>query len=393
MALFQNFTPEARLALAAGVLGGSNIGTGLSQGLQTALPIMESQKQKTEAEAIRNKTALALRGLSPELSQAVQDGIMEPSAAYSLYLKQQQAAKEAAKPKYVWHDGKMIRLNETTGENSLVADYSGEKKRNLISTRNGIYDADSQQWITPPEGVNPGDSVDYGLNPIWFKDQDGKYKLGVPGKDGSFKILPTPENMEPLPGVNNVDQGTFIGVQDKKTGDTIRTMEKDVAGQKEQEKLGAEIGAIKAALPSARVTAAIVAKDVEDLKKDAGLAWAVGPVDSRFPTMFPSTARAESKIDKLKGSSFLQAREMLRGGGQITDFEGQRAEAAIARLSTAQNEEDFKDALDEYNSAVQEGLKKLEAVAAGNLDFGKTPTADQKTNPQVDSLVEQYRTK
>ena len=51
------------------------------------------------------------------------------------------------------------------------------------------------------------------------------------------------------------------------------------------------------------------------------------------------------------------------GGGAITDFESQKAEAAFARLNQAQSPEDFKAALDEFNSAVKEGVRKLEQQA------------------------------
>jgi len=108
-----------------------------------------------------------------------------------------------------------------------------------------------------------------------------------------------------------------------------------------------------------------VADEIKQIIEDPALEQALGPVESRLPTMREATARVESRIDKLAGQSFLQAREMLRGGGQITDFEGQRAEAAMARLNRAQSVADFKAALNEFNDAVAEGIRKLEAAAGG----------------------------
>ena len=47
-------------------------------------------------------------------------------------------------------------------------------------------------------------------------------------------------------------------------------------------------------------------------------------------------------LDQINGSAFLQAFETLKGGGQITEVEGNKATAAIARLNRAQSDSEFK---------------------------------------------------
>jgi hypothetical protein len=71
------------------------------------------------------------------------------------------------------------------------------------------------------------------------------------------------------------------------------------------------------------------------------------------------TARVKARIDQIKGGAFLQAFESLKGGGQITELEGQKAEAAQSRLNTAQSEEDFKNALMEYKFYIEQGIRRL----------------------------------
>lgn len=71
------------------------------------------------------------------------------------------------------------------------------------------------------------------------------------------------------------------------------------------------------------------------------------------------TARVKARIDQIKGGAFLQAFESLKGGGQITELEGQKAEAAQSRLNTAQSEEDFKDALREFRFYINQGIRRL----------------------------------
>jgi hypothetical protein len=53
------------------------------------------------------------------------------------------------------------------------------------------------------------------------------------------------------------------------------------------------------------------------------------------------------RVEQLQGRAFLQAFESLKGGGQITEVEGKKATQAIARLSTAQSEPAFREALTE----------------------------------------------
>ena len=71
------------------------------------------------------------------------------------------------------------------------------------------------------------------------------------------------------------------------------------------------------------------------------------------------TARVKARIDQIKGGAFLQAFESLKGGGQITGLEGQKAEAAQSRLNTAQSEEDFRDALNEFRFYIDQGIRRL----------------------------------
>lgn len=95
---------------------------------------------------------------------------------------------------------------------------------------------------------------------------------------------------------------------------------------------------------------------IDGLLADPGLDSAVGAmgvVTSRLGPLAPDAARALSRIEQIQGQAFLQAFESLKGGGQITEIEGQKAEAAIARLNTAQSPEDFRAALTELKGVIE----------------------------------------
>lgn len=71
------------------------------------------------------------------------------------------------------------------------------------------------------------------------------------------------------------------------------------------------------------------------------------------------TGRVKGRLDQIKGAVFLQAFEALKGGGQITELEGIKAEQARARLDTAVKEEDFRIALQELRFYTEQGIRRL----------------------------------
>jgi hypothetical protein len=77
-------------------------------------------------------------------------------------------------------------------------------------------------------------------------------------------------------------------------------------------------------------------------------------------------------MDRIGGQAFLQAFASLKGGGVITDIEGDKATKAIATLSTSQSPEAFLENLKDFKSSVQESLDDARKNAAVNND-GWTP--------------------
>ena len=65
-------------------------------------------------------------------------------------------------------------------------------------------------------------------------------------------------------------------------------------------------------------------------------------------------------VNKLKGQQFLQAYQGLRGGGQITEVEGKKAEQAQAALDQSMEDKDFRKALLDYSKVIENGIARLE---------------------------------
>lgn len=68
------------------------------------------------------------------------------------------------------------------------------------------------------------------------------------------------------------------------------------------------------------------------------------------------------KVGKLQGTTWLAARQFLKGGGLITDYESRKAESAISRLSRVKDDKEFAAALSDLRDAVVEGAAKLKAT-------------------------------
>jgi hypothetical protein len=107
-----------------------------------------------------------------------------------------------------------------------------------------------------------------------------------------------------------------------------------------------------------------------------GLATSTGLSGTLDPRNYiPGTdAKNYQSIQKqLQGSAFLSAFASLKGGGQITEVEGAKAEAAIARLQTAQSTEEYKSALKDYQEVIGQGLKRYGVDVGGQEQKSTTP--------------------
>jgi hypothetical protein len=228
--------------------------------------------------------------------------------------------------------------------------YAKEPKgQGFINAGGGnLFNTDTGEWVSAPGGGV--DSV-AGLTPVWLRDKKtGKPVLGQMRKDGTVVLSGMPDSAEAI--------GPYDVNFDKAAGTEA----------------GKGTGAAQVALPGATQMATELDRQIQELKSDPYLPNMLGPVDSRLPNVSSDAARVQGKINQLQGGAFLQARQMLKGGGAITDYEGKKAEEAFARLSQAQTVEDFNQALDDFNYFVQQGLRKLEAQAGRQgMDQGGFP--------------------
>ena len=118
---------------------------------------------------------------------------------------------------------------------------------------------------------------------------------------------------------------------------------------------------------------------IDNLLGDAALDQALG-IEGIFRKKLsvlgldPDTARVRTKVEQLQGGVFLQAFESLKGGGQITELEGKKAEQAMARLNTVQDPVAFREAVNELRIITENGIRRLKGETVPEYTG---PTQDQ----------------
>ncbi len=143
---------------------------------------------------------------------------------------------------------------------------------------------------------------------------------------------------------------------------------------------------------------------IDDITNDPSLDGVIGPIEGQGGNDVEKLGMARSayygkgglaviqKIAQLQGNAWLGARAMLKGGGQITDYESRKAEAAVARLARVTGEAEFRAALKDLRDAIVDGKRKLEAVQGGAAapsggNPGAIPSVPDGVDPELWPLM------
>lgn len=218
---------------------------------------------------------------------------------------------------------------------------------------------------------------EYSLTPQYGTNEKGETVLIQTGKSGEAIQTKLPAGVKISSGVEKIDLGTEWGLIDKRNGTLIGKQAKDLQGKEAAEERGKQQGQAQSKIPAALIDAEETTKKIDDLLKNEGLDSVVGSLDQYRPswTMGESGRKALSQLEQLQGGAFLQAFNTLKGGGAITEIEGQKAERAIARMQRYQSEKDFREALMDFRDAVKTGVRKLQASANGGASPSSAPAS------------------
>jgi len=123
-------------------------------------------------------------------------------------------------------------------------------------------------------------------------------------------------------------------------------------------------------------------KQIQGRKPQAGFEYAVGVGLPSWAVMGGSdTAGFLGRLEQVKSRTFLQAFESLKGAGQITEKEGEKATSALNRMNTAQSEVEFIKAAREFEENLRTGMD----LAKKKSGLPTSGSAKLRWNPKTNS--------
>jgi len=314
---------ETQLNLASGFAGmtaNPNAGN-IQQGYQNRLTVLQNDRKlkaatELEADKLKRHTSMALQILGnnhPEIAQLLANGFLTPS----------QAITESRKPK-----SERGMFKGADGFNYYIDDKTRVLPNAVLPEKSEGASIDGYRLA-----VSQGFEGDYNSYIL------GQKTAGAPKTEVSYNGSSGAPAKAPNGMINVTDIATGVVTQVPIKGGVV-----DIAAQKQVINANNALATIESAL------------------NHPGLNASVGSIDSKFVSLAPDAVAFEAYHDQIKGKAFLAAFESLKGGGQITEVEGLKAEQATARLNLAQDEEDYKQALEDLKNVIYDVLERNQGI-------------------------------
>ena len=341
------------------------------------------------------------------LSQLGQGGTLDPSVLLSsgdmslanlgVQIKNQQTQGERDSRDFAFRQEESKRAqgnaDRSFGLQSQAAARANEGPVEKASQRikllqsQGIDPAspEGRAYVISGEWSGPG-AGGASLNPVYGVGANGEPAMVQTTKTGQAIQTKLPDGFKISKDPIRVDLGTHIQLIDPQTRQPIGApIQKDLAGAEREKVLGEETAKGQVALPQIMSTAGQTLKAIEDVRNHPGRGWGTGALGT-IPGI-PGTSQRGfvTALDQLKGKTFLEAFNSLRGGGAITEAEGAKATNAMARLDRAQNDKDFEAGLNDLRDVVKAGMLRAQAKSRGAGSSSPTSAQPQSTGGSVTS--------
>lgn len=252
----------------------------------------------------------------------------------------------------------------------VIADLFSSKTQvinnRLVNSRTGQIIADFSDYA-----MKGPDTKDFTL-------KDGSKVTAVWNAKTGRHELP---NGQPVPSGASDTSGVPPGVDPKKYRETMAT------------KMAERTASAATSLPSTLNMIDDQIRLIDDVGSEANkgtLSRAIGPVNSRMPTVRGDTADLEAKIKQLGGGAFLQAIPQIKGTGPMSNVEGERAMVAINRLQQlSQSDAGYAQALQEAKASLVRLRDVAQREARG--DFSPRPTSQLPEGVTADQAKAEAR--
>lgn len=353
--------------------------------LSAGLHLQQMQEQRAAAararqQAEQQRAYQMLGGVVRNIKTPEQFERAKASAARTLGIDASQ---------YTFEDLPTLQAQFADADRQLeIKERAQEAARRYLKSGSAFYDTNTGKWITPPAGAV---SDEYGLNPVFGTDAAGNPILLQVGKSGRAVQTQVPEGVKVSGGVTSVPTGTGTMLVDRRTGQPIREVAKDLQGEQVQRQLGKTQGEALTSADKALTQAQTALEVIDKLRNHPGLDAAVG-LTSYIPNRPGSNAYDfASLLEQAKAKNFMEARQGFKGTGTITDFESQKGEMDVGNLDVGQSKEQFLQTLDDIERGIRNSYAITKRKAAGQFgaQSSQQPMADpaQATAPAPQRAV------
>ena len=355
-----NFNGEDLLALGSGLLSAPTFAQGAGQGFAGVAKNRKGRRkeafQREQFDALKSHRA-AQMGLSQQQLEALEryrgQTLDLRSRSLDMQQTQQTTANDLARQR--------LKLTQEQMNNpGLIREYKAAKQSGLLPEGTSYVDF---------LGIKKSSAETFSKAPVFGIDADGNTVLIQAGSHGTGKVMQLPEGVSPSTGVNKLDAGTHFVIQDKRTGQTIGIVPKNVADVETEKVKGKAKGEAITNLSQAEQNAQDTLNVIDQVADHPGLDSSMGAIQGRLPSFLASPTNPQNVDDfrnikaQLEGKAFLQAFESLKGGGQITEIEGQKATEAIAVLRDTTSEAEFRKQLGILRGIVKKGVARARSKA------------------------------
>jgi len=245
-----------------------------------------------------------------------------------------------------------------------------------------VAGAQIEQQFAPPGG-----GTEAGLNLVYWKDKDNKLHAGQLLKSGGMQEVPPPNGGDWAPALSMQNLGTSVAGVNTRTGEQVTSMPIDNRGKASQTEQGQVEGQAIAGAPGDIAAADLALDKINELRSDPNRA--IGTGKSAIFNNIPASPGYDfqTKVDEVTSGAFLTAIQQMRGLGQLSNAEGQTAKAAVTRMNTATSEEEFLDALNDYEEIVMQGRQRaVQRLNGGQAPAESTGNTRYKFNPETGEL-------
>lgn len=106
------------------------------------------------------------------------------------------------------------------------------------------------------------------------------------------------------------------------------------------------------------------------------------------PIQGTNAAGAKALLDQIKGQQFLQAFESLKGGGQISEKEGDAATKALSAINSTTSEKDLVKNIKTLREIMQKA--KTRAITRAGQGYQRASSVPQEATMQQSTIVKRY---